>query len=443
MSRNSSVPQFAEYVPGPKQDLFHGLRYISDVYAFFGAWRSGKSLSGCREVTEHCMTYPGAEALIGRSTFADLRATTLPMFLDFTPDSIIADYNKSEHLLTYVNGSRVRFTGFDRFRKFGSLNLSFVWIEEAADGVAKRIFEALNGRLSLAHVGERKIFLTSNNDTRACWLYEDFVQGAIPHPTEPDVLINPKNGFASVQVATLENLKHLPPAYIENCRKSLTKEMFEIYILGQWGTLEQGRCYYAFDPVLNATESDYIPAFEIHWTLDYNINPMTSLIIQEHPVSGDVESHVIDEIVLKDADTHKVCDEFIKRYGNADNRRVRLYGDSSARSRDTRSRTTDLQIIEDRLKSAGFNVIENVPKHNPSVRNRINVVNGRFLNANGDRRAFIHPKCRAAQTDLLEVAYKPGTAEKDKTNPNLTHASDALDYYVWERLRPQRYAQTL
>jgi len=43
---------------------------------------------------------------------------------------------------------------------------------------------------------------------------------------------------------------------------------------------------------------------------------------------------------------------------------------------------------------------------------------------------LIHPRCSSMIEDLARVGFKPGTRQLDKSNPRLTHASDALGYCI-------------
>jgi len=67
---------------------------------------------------------------------------------------------------------------------------------------------------------------------------------------------------------------------------------------------------------------------------------------------------------------------------------------------------------------------------NPQVKDRINAVNSMLQSADMKRHLFLNPKCRKIIKDLLDVSYKENTCEIDKTNPELTHASDGLGYWI-------------
>jgi hypothetical protein len=76
-----------------------------------------------------------------------------------------------------------------------------------------------------------------------------------------------------------------------------------------------------------------------------------------------------------------------------------------------------------------------VPSANPSVRDRVNAVNGMLCNSQGTRRLFIDPRCRRLIHDLERVSWKADgygnlCAQLDKSDPELTHVSDALGYLV-------------
>ena len=65
----------------------------------------------------------------------------------------------------------------------------------------------------------------------------------------------------------------------------------------------------------------------------------------------------------------------------------------------------------------------------PPVVDRINEVNAALCNANGERRLFVHPKCRSLIKALDGLVYKEGTSQPDKAS-NLDHITDALGYAI-------------
>jgi hypothetical protein len=118
---------------------------------------------------------------------------------------------------------------------------------------------------------------------------------------------------------------------------------------------------------------------------------------------------------------------------------VKVYGDASGYAQQT-SGLSDYDMLEEEFKVASFIDMKlNVPKSNPSVRERINLVNTKLKSASGDIGLLIDPKCKELIMDFQQVCYKGDTGQIDKDRDRMrTHASDALGYLVWYECRPLR-----
>jgi hypothetical protein len=146
---------------------------------------------------------------------------------------------------------------------------------------------------------------------------------------------------------------------------------------------------------------------------------------------------VLDEVVLSRASTLDACVEFQSRFGNHQAGLV-VFGDATGGRLQTAG-TTDYRIIEKFLRREGFEHVElRVPASNPSVRERVELVNSSLLSAAGDSILFISPKCKELIADLEEVTFKPDSIIIDKTrDPKRTHLSDALGYLVWQEFKTE------
>jgi hypothetical protein len=171
----------------------------------------------------------------------------------------------------------------------------------------------------------------------------------------------------------------------------------------------------------------------LRWALDFNVDPMSSVIVQ---MAGNMV-YVLDEIYLRNASTKDACEEFVRRYPRHD-RGVLVYGDSSGNQRQTTG-STDYNMIREY-----FDTTSTLKPHlrqntsNPSVRDRINMMNRQFRTAAGTVGMVVDPKCRELVRDLEEVCYRAETGEIDKNRDRLrTHLSDALGYLVFEEFRPK------
>jgi DNA replication protein DnaC len=236
-----------------------------------------------------------------------------------------------------------------------------------------------------------------------------------------------KKNFKLIRAKTYDNFFN-PPDYVENLREQYSAELVKQYIEAEFINLLQGKVYYAFNRSLNNTERVYDPNTPIDLCVDFNVNPMKWVVTQRFGEN----LFAIDEIVKQNTYTEEMAKEFRKRYmtdhaGGLALRKVVVYGDYSGNSRDTRTRTTDYEIIKSIIPNCELRV-----KPNGLVIDRINAVNSRFCNSQGARRFFINVnKCPHLTRDFEQVVWKEKTREIDKTtNPDLTHASDAVGYRI-------------
>lgn len=96
-------------------------------------------------------------------------------------------------------------------------------------------------------------------------------------------------------------------------------------------------------------------------------------------------------------------------------------------------------MIREFFDSAGYrNISYKVPRANPSVRERVALLNAKLRSACGEKHLFVNRKCGELIKDLEEVSYKPDSSAIDKDkDPYRTHLSDALGYLVWQECAPR------
>ena len=124
----------------------------------------------------------------------------------------------------------------------------------------------------------------------------------------------------------------LTPKEIESALRWLDPVIFQQEYLGQFISA-QGRAFGTFDPAVHVQPTAYEPALHLCWSLDFNINPMCSGIIQYH--RGAVR--VIDELSLANTDTDSACNAFLElaQRRGWDLRNAAIYGDASGSARDS------------------------------------------------------------------------------------------------------------
>jgi hypothetical protein len=223
--------------------------------------------------------------------------------------------------------------------------------------------------------------------------------------------------------------------------RELDERVYQQEFQASFQNLTWGRAYYAFERTVDVRPVDYVPRVRLCWSLDFNIDPASSVLCQL--VDGQV--HVLDEISLRDANTYEMCRELARHtqawlsssrqagYGLE----VAVYGDATGASRKSAASRTDWQIVRDFLAASAsdYKATLRVPSHNPEVKDRINCVNAIICNAQGQRRLRVAPRCKQLIRDLEQVSWKMDTngnptGDLDRADPMRTHVSDALGYFI-------------
>jgi hypothetical protein len=189
--------------------------------------------------------------------------------------------------------------------------------------------------------------------------------------------------------------------------------------------------YSAFRRAVNVGEVEMDPRLQVFLTLDFNVDPLCSLVVQKW--QGEIR--VLDEIVLHRTTTEQTCEEFERKFGRPRGGVV-VCGDANGTSRHTAGDSTDYDVIRNFFKVRNVPVSFEVPSANPKVRDRVALVNGKLCNSHGDVSLIVSPLCKELIDDFEQVAYEEESTQIDKNKDRRrTHASDALGYMVWQECR--------
>jgi len=220
-------------------------------------------------------------------------------------------------------------------------------------------------------------------------------------------------------------------------------------VLGEYLDIYGGNAYYAFSDQ-NVERCRYNPNLPLYWALDFNVDPMCSVICQMEEwkrtpwarASYETKKtlRVLDEIVLSNSNTVEAVEEFIARAraleGSARRITVNIYGDASGNSRTSKSGRTDYELIRETFRRfPEFDVHLRHNASNPLVRDRVNTMNNALGSTSKENSILIDPKCRELIKDLRQVRWKRDSAGNpvgslDKSDSRRTHVSDALSYLV-------------
>jgi hypothetical protein len=198
----------------------------------------------------------------------------------------------------------------------------------------------------------------------------------------------------------------------------------------------QGRAYYAFSEETHCAPLAYDPAAPLIFCFDFNVAPGVAAVCQEQELpTGETGTGVIGEVwIPQNSKTPAVCRKLIQDWGDHKGR-VICYGDATGgASGSAKVDGSDWDLIRDELRPVfGDKLSFRVPKHNPAERARVNAVNTRLRTQAGDVRLMVDQQ-RAPHVvrDFEGVrVLEGGSGELDKkTDPKLTHITDALGYYV-------------
>jgi hypothetical protein len=312
----------------------------------------------------------------------------------------VKNINHSDLTITLKNNSQITLRGSDNEQSLRGVGLNFLCIDEFADVNADAWYEVL--RPTLSDTKGHALFCGSPRGF-GNWSYELFKQGE----TNKD--------WASFKYTTLEG-GQVDDSEIEQAKQDLDIRTFQQEYEATFVNYS-GMIYYNFNRQKNIVDKYDKDAGVLHIGLDFNVDPMSAvicIIVNEIII-------VVDEIQIYSSNTQEMCEEIKTRYQN---KKIVVYPDPSARQRKTSAGGfTDLSI----LKNAGFDV--KCKNTAPLIRDRINAVNAKLKNVNGNNSLFIVKSCKNVIKSIERQIYKEGTHVPDKDS-GYDHMNDALGYLI-------------
>lgn len=207
----------------------------------------------------------------------------------------------------------------------------------------------------------------------------------------------------------------LPESYFETLMDIYSEEQILAYLEGEFVNLTVGTVCRNFDRDESHSDREIKKGDILHIGMDFNVTNMTGII---HVIDGKIKT-AVDEIVGV-FDTAAMILEIKERYPG---HRIIVYPDASGANRNT-SGESDHKM----LKDAKFKL--RTPKKNPSVKDRVNVMNGALKNANGKRAYFINTnKCPETTEAFEKLPYKKGVPDKSS---GYDHIVESAGYFIYE-----------
>ncbi len=399
----------------PSQSLFQSLPVR--FKGFSGPVGSGKSAALCFEIIRQCFINRGRRGVLAAPTFSMLRDASLAALQSFLEGQDIAyEHRKADGEITVTgSASVVLLRSLDEPERLRGTNLAWFGIDELSYA-REEAWLRLEARLrdpkavSLCGFG---VWTPQGHD----WIYKRFIHDAV-------------NGYGCVKAKPFEN-RHLldkTPDYYERLESSYDPKFYRQEVLGEYLNSRSDRVYHCFNAGIHVVKHAYDKSRPLLWALDFNVAPMSSVLLQWKQD----QLVAIDEIILERATTQEACSEFENRYRSHQGG-LEIYGDASGRNMHTTG-SNDYAIVQSCLHRMSLRPVKmSVPSKNPPVLDRVRKVNSLLTNAAGEVTLLVDSRCKELIKDLEEVLFKPdsGVVDKDR-DPKRTHASDAMGYAIWE-----------
>ncbi|WP_051258866.1 phage terminase large subunit family protein [Chitinibacter tainanensis] len=336
---------------------------------------------------------------------------------DAIPRKLIRRMNETMMIIHLVNGTIIELKGADKPDTLRGVGLHFVVLDEFQD-IKPEVWETVLRPTLASTLGHALIIGTPKAYNH---LHKLFMMGQRDGRT-----------WMSWQFPTLMS-PFIPPEEIEAAKADMDEKTFNQEFNAAFETMS-GRVYYTFDRNVHVGKYDFNPALPIWIGQDFNIDPMSAIILQPQP-NGEVWA--VDECVRFSSNTEDMGAELERRYWRyLGKNQITLYPDPAGASRQHGRGESDLDI----MREIGFKRIKYRKKH-PPVADRVNAVNRLLMSASGRVILRIDERCKHLIKAFEQVLYKKGSREVDKS-AGIEHIADAIGYPI-ELEFPMRRVQIL
>jgi len=400
-----------------------------------GGVGSGKTTALVWEVILLSLEYPRNYGLVGRFTYPELRDTTMFEFFNICPDALIEDFVKTEHRVTFKNGSVVIFRHLEEPDKLKSLNLGFFAIDEMTE-TPENVFLMLQSRLRRREVGRRCGFGSTNPEGHD-WVWHKWL---VQHKNDPDYLF--------VQAASTEN-RFLPEDYVADLRKSFPEHWIKRYIEGDPSAFA-GQIITSWNENVHVIEPFDPPTdWPRYVGLDHGTNNPTAVLwCAIHPEGFKV-------FYKEHYETQQIVEHHVKKINelNGSDNIDSWIADPAIFNRTQQDPKRGLYSIADLYADYGIHFIQGDNDVKSGIQKLIdnfsiweNLINP-FTQEIGSPKAFLTKNCEYAIYELpqyrwkelkIRGKYRTKPEEPEKAND---HAVDVIRYMLMHDMRPGTVAK--
>lgn len=256
-----------------KQKRFYLSRTTYTAYG--GAKGGGKTHAVRIKAVGGALANPGIRILIMRRTYPELEENHIRPIVKMVPREL-ASYNATTHLMTFHNGSTIKFghwSGDASEDEYNGLEYDWIFIDEATQ-FSERAFNFLGGCLRGVNEFPKRMYLTCNpGGVGHRWVKRLFIDRQFKQNSDnPEENENPED--YSFIPATVEDNYHLmasSPGYVRMLA-NMPEDKRKAYRYGDWNAIG-GNYFPEFSPASHVMKPFQIPE---HWaryrSFDYGLD---------------------------------------------------------------------------------------------------------------------------------------------------------------------------
>ncbi len=373
--------------------------------AIVGGLGSGKSQAGTIRIILLMIADPGANGAYYMPTYDLINLRAIPgAESDLDRLGISYKTNKSNYSIDVLGFGVIIFRSYDRPERIIAYEVAHSICDELdtlPKAKAAVVWRKISERNRQKRDKRNTIGLVTTPDQGVNgFVYEKWEKKRQP-------------GYVLYKASTYSN-PYLPPDYAASILANYDPILAELYLNGEFVSLNQNKVYHFFNRVTHHSERVIMPSDTLlHIGLDFNIGGTCAVTFVTDEKGDPV---AVDEFVSHDTQ------DFINNLSRYKGKTVIVYPDASGTSTSTNASQSDVSMI----RQAGFQLLHR--PSNPPVRDRINAYNG--LLAHNRFKANTN-KCPNLTNALETQGYTDkGEPEKWNDHPAIDDWNDSSGYFV-------------
>ena len=329
-------------------------------------------------------------------TYRQGKMIVFPILRQMFAGFVGAKLNESEMSVIFENGAELAVKGADNEHNLRGVELTKCVMDEMAY-IKPHVWEEIIYPM-LATTQGSVLFIGTPSGYDV--MYDLYSKGQ----TEPD--------WKSWQFKTIDG-GFVPAEEIARAKRTMDATLFRQEFEASFESTGN-RAAWNFDREIHVKKAKEIPN-SLWWGCDFNVSAMTAVLACQYT---DGTIHYFNEVVIKNSNTEEMARKMKAIAPN-----IEVYPDPAGKARSTTSNRSDFAILQD------FGFLIRAKKSHPSHIDRLNALNRKLLDAEGNVTMTVDPKCIYLIKDLEQVQRdKKGGIDKSKLE--LTHALDACSYAI-------------